>query len=578
MKTLRLSPDLALPLDFATEGVAIIGRRGSGKSNTEVRWAEVCHAAGIPFVAVDPKGDWHGIRSSADGKAPGLSVPVFGGLHGDFPLEASAGALVADLLVDEMLSAVLDVSRMSKTGELPRFLVAFFDRLMDRHQQDPHVRSVILEEAHRYIPQRVDSSMARLKEAASAILLEGRAWGLGCLACTQRPARLNKDVLEEVGNVVLHGLGVAATNDARTVEGWVRHYDLSAEIVASLAQLKPGEAWFLSPHLGLVTRTRMDRRKTFDSGATPTVGVASRRPATMADIDAAAIKEAMAEYIERAVAEDPKTLHKRIRELEGLLRDAQEATPEPIVVEVPVLGDQGEKALEMLCEHLRRSTVTTEACQTAVVQALGGLRDRKDLPRTGPARGGTGAVGRDRVSPQRVDPPRRREPRREAVPGPALKLAKAPKAILSALAQYGPRSRSALGILCGYAAAGGSFGNAIGSLRSAQWVEGTNEALRITDAGRAALGPVDPLPTGEALVEHWMGRLGHAEREILRVLVDAAPEGISREGMAGQTFSRKGEPYEVDGGSFGNALGKLRTLGLIEKLGGAFYAAESLVG
>lgn len=88
MIELRISPDLALPIEFATEGVLVTGMRGSGKTNTAVRFVEVEYDAGIPFVLVDPKGDTHGIRSSADGKAPGLSVPVFGGLHGDFPLEA----------------------------------------------------------------------------------------------------------------------------------------------------------------------------------------------------------------------------------------------------------------------------------------------------------------------------------------------------------------------------------------------------------------------------------------------------------------------------------------------------------
>jgi DNA helicase HerA-like ATPase len=98
-KLLRVSPDLSLPLDAATETFAILGKRGAGKSNTEVVMAEEFSAAGIPFVTIDPKGDWWGIRSSADGKSPGLSVPVFGGRHGDVPLEATAGPMLADLIL-----------------------------------------------------------------------------------------------------------------------------------------------------------------------------------------------------------------------------------------------------------------------------------------------------------------------------------------------------------------------------------------------------------------------------------------------------------------------------------------------
>jgi hypothetical protein len=277
-KALRISPELSLPLDFATEGVIVLGMRGSGKSNTEARFAEVEYAAGIPFVVVDPKGDWHGIRTSADGTKAGLAVPVFGGLHGDFPLDASLGKRIADLLVDENLSAMLDVSRMSKTVELPRFLADFFDQLMLRHQEEPHVRTVILEEAHRYIPQQVPGSMARVKEAAGAVLLEGRAWGLGCWACSQRPARINKDILEEVSTAILHRIGPMATNDKRTIAGWVKHYDLSDEIIASITKLRDGEGWVLAPvSLGILQRVQMDRRQTFDSAATPKVGAKPSR-------------------------------------------------------------------------------------------------------------------------------------------------------------------------------------------------------------------------------------------------------------------------------------------------------------
>src|SRR5204862_2549422 len=143
---LRLSPDLELPDSFATEGVVVMGVRGSGKSNTEVRFAELLFEAGIPFVAIDPKGDWYGIRMPATG--PGLPIPVFGGLYGDFPLEETLGRRIADLLVDANISAVLDVSRMSHAARA-RFLTDFFRQLMDRHQLDPTVRTVIAEEAHR---------------------------------------------------------------------------------------------------------------------------------------------------------------------------------------------------------------------------------------------------------------------------------------------------------------------------------------------------------------------------------------------------------------------------------------------
>jgi len=51
-------------------------------------------------VVVDPKGDWWGIRSSADGK-PWPADVILGGEHGDVPLEVGGGELVAHLVVAE---------------------------------------------------------------------------------------------------------------------------------------------------------------------------------------------------------------------------------------------------------------------------------------------------------------------------------------------------------------------------------------------------------------------------------------------------------------------------------------------
>lgn len=607
-KGLRLADDLVLPLDFATEGVGIVGMRGSGKSSTEVRWAEVCYEAGIPFVAVDPKGDWWGIRSSGDGKGPGLSVPVFGGLHGDFPLEPHMGAQIADLLVDHMLSAVLDVSRLSQAGRTT-FLVAFFNRLMERHQREPHVRSVILEEAHRIIPQDVRGETAKLKEAGSAILLEGRAWGLGCWAPTQRPARLHKDVMEEVGNLILFRLPITARNDKKAVADWFKHHDMGDEIVASLDGLRPGQGWFVSASHGDPRMVQMHRRQTFDSGATPTVGASLRPPSRLADIDATAITAALAEQIEKAKADDPRELRKQVAalrreidqarrewaaEVEALHRQIDE-TP-PLTVEVPVFDEELLVRLEeALTPAVGLMGELQELLRTGVEEGEnGGLTFtrtmREDLPRAGQARDRAGggeakrppathtpvnqtAAARRRaalaVAPERPDPPpARREPGRAADAGAAgdVKLGKAERLILTALAQYPEgRRRQQVAFMAGYSADGGGFKNALSTLRTRELIEGT-DPLVATAAGIEALGDDwEPLPTGRALAEYWMGHklLGHAEREVLRVLLDVWPDGLGRVDLAGRTNSAKGGPYEPDGGGFKNALSKLRTLELI---------------
>jgi DNA helicase HerA-like ATPase len=86
-RALHLGKGLTLPLDAVSRTFGILAVRGAGKSNTAAVMAEEMFAAGLPFVVIDPVGSWYGLRSSADGTSPGLPIPIFGGKHGDVPLE-----------------------------------------------------------------------------------------------------------------------------------------------------------------------------------------------------------------------------------------------------------------------------------------------------------------------------------------------------------------------------------------------------------------------------------------------------------------------------------------------------------
>jgi hypothetical protein len=70
--TLKLADGLTLPLEIVTERSAFIGRTGQGKSYAAQKLAELLHAAGVQFIALDPVGIWWGLRLAANGKDPGL--------------------------------------------------------------------------------------------------------------------------------------------------------------------------------------------------------------------------------------------------------------------------------------------------------------------------------------------------------------------------------------------------------------------------------------------------------------------------------------------------------------------------
>lgn len=54
---------------------------------------------------------------SKDGKSPGVECVILGGSHGDFPIEPTGGAVVADMVVDETANFIIDFSR-KPSGEM----------------------------------------------------------------------------------------------------------------------------------------------------------------------------------------------------------------------------------------------------------------------------------------------------------------------------------------------------------------------------------------------------------------------------------------------------------------------------
>src|SRR5262245_13694185 len=114
MKSLHISDQLSLPLDAVTQTIAFIARKGGGKTYGATKLAELMLEAHAQVIALDPVGNWFGLRLNADGAAGGFPIYVFGGERGDVPLVPEAGRRIAALLVDKPISAVLDVSAFRK--------------------------------------------------------------------------------------------------------------------------------------------------------------------------------------------------------------------------------------------------------------------------------------------------------------------------------------------------------------------------------------------------------------------------------------------------------------------------------
>lgn len=557
---LQISDTLALPLDAVTETFAILAKRGSGKTFTAAVMAEELLGAGLPVVVIDPVGVWWGLRSSADGTGDGLPVVIFGGDHGDLPLTEKSGALLADAIVDDRVPAVLDLSSFLKAAAR-RFVADFAERLYHRNRDALHL---IIDEADSFAPQRADPGQQRLLGAIEDLVRRGRARGLGCTLITQRPAVLHKDVLTQAE--VLVALRMTGPRDVAAIDEWVRLHadpDQAAEVKRSLPSLPVGTAWVWSPGwLDVLERVQVRRRTTFDSSATPKAGERRVVPQRMAAVDLAALGARLAEVEEAASDEDPAKLRARVRDLEKRLRkQPAPVAAEPERVEVPVLADDDLERLQKWRDTARGLVDELASLIGAVDARLATLAAPTSSPAPAPRPAPATRPAPARPARVMIDP--------GAKP---TNLPKAQRIILRVLVQHDrPLTAQQVAVLSGYSQKSSSFANALGGLRSGGLAVGGRDGISATDAGRDAAGDVPAAPVGAALVEHWSGQLGKAERTLLAVLVEQHPGLLTADELA----NRSG--YSRTSSSFNNAIGKLRSLGLAHGGSAGIVASAELV-
>jgi DNA helicase HerA-like ATPase len=210
--TLQISREFSLPAEAVSETFAILAKRGAGKTYTAAVAVEELLKAGLHVVVVDPVGVWWGLRASADGIGEGLPIVVLGGDHGDMPLQVGAGELIADLVIEEGLSVVLDLSHFRK-GEQTHFMTGFAERLYHKNREPLHL---VLDEADAFAPQRPMKGQERLLGAIEDLVRRGRARGIGVTLVTQRAVVLNKDVLTQAE--VLVALRTIAPQDRDAID------------------------------------------------------------------------------------------------------------------------------------------------------------------------------------------------------------------------------------------------------------------------------------------------------------------------------------------------------------------------
>lgn len=619
MSKLRIGPKLTLPVDTVTGTLIVYGGKGMGKSVFASVLSEELSAAGQRFSVIDPMGVFWGLRHSADGKGPGIEILILGGKHGDLPIEPTGGAVVADLVADESVNVVIDISRkadgkMWSRGERIRFVADYCERLYERQGERRRPIMQIIDECGRFCPEQIrkdQPEIARCMGAIAELTEEARNVGVGVTLITQRSARMSKSVSELADAMIAFRTVGPRSVDAIT--DWLGEHvpkERHKEITQALRTLPRGSALVVSPgwlEYEGIAEIRM--RHTFDSSATPKAGKEQQASGRGAMPDLERYQQRMSETIERVKADDPKELKrkiseqgKRIAELEkqgakpqlSAIAAAPAADPEHLKKEFErgarsVKGELGKQLRtyikacnarismvgDTLTEAQGRLTNGIEAMAAAEIPVAPVLDEIiADAGKLAPP---PAPLARTSVAQRVPLPPR--APRAEQNGNVSEGLTPVAQRIIDHIAELNALGiekpdRLQVAVLSGYSNVKSSgYEKAIGALRTRGLIDyPDSSSVILTSEGLTfANQPGSPL-SSQDLQGRLMRLVQPKASEILTVLIEKYPDAINRQELAeavGYT--------NLKSSGFEKAIGRLRTMGLLDYPSTSTAVASSLL-
>ena len=543
-----------IPIRVLDAHLAVLGKTGAGKSYALRGMIECLLDEKRRVCIIDPKGDHWGIKSSYDGKKAGYSVVIFGGDHADVPINPRVGKEIAELVATGNRPCVIDF-RGWMPGERTRFWIEFASTLF-RSNKEP--LWLVMDEVHNFAPQGkvLDPDAGKCLHWTNRIGTEGRGLGIRVLMASQRPQKVHKDLLTCAETLV--AMRVIHPLDRNAMKEWIDgcgDAERGRMVLNSLAEMKRGEAFVWSPEIKFFERLTFPKIKTFDSFKAPVGDVKSDAPRGWATVNLDDVRKRLAKTIEEAKANDPELLKARIRELEkGKPRQVDESA-------ISRAMESAKRDAQRESSAMLRSLEATVAKQQAIMkrtaEMLVGLAI--EVPKHVPV---VTVVKREELRPPII---RSRVFDKVQTSVDVIPLGE--KKILNALAQYDDGlTRDELSVITKYRRS--SRDAYIARLAGKEFIT-TGDRICCTEEGRAALGDdFRPLPTGSALIEHWLHSLPIGERAIFQVLVDRYPDSVSRDEISELT------PYKRS--SRDAYVARLKGRRLLNEAAGGLIASKTL--
>lgn len=592
--TLKLASKLELPNDAVTQTFLILGKRGSGKTNTAVVLAEEMIKL-APIVVLDPIDAWWGLKSSFEGDKPGLGIYVFGGRHPDLPLDPHTGELMARLFIEHRISMILSMKGWT-VSDRARFVTDFVTYLLNHNNRVPV--HVVLEEADAFIPQRPQPDEAKMLGATDRLIRWGRMDGIGATAISQRSAAINKNTTTQAETLIVHR--TIGPQDRDAVLEWIKFHGTQEErdtVMTELPHLKDGEAYVWSPEwLHILSRVFIRRRHTFDSAATPKVGEKMITPKELSKVDLERISGQLQTVIDHAKLDDPRELRKKILELQQKVHALETTAKVQMVEKIVEVAKTPEEVRGLLTFFIKYAQdVQSLLGASNILQQR--AQDALELPQQWEVRPGSGA-GLAQTTEQRVVNPMvdgtgshmRDKPRQaplQVAPTHTVSVTRLhdlttpQQRILDALAwldaiSYAPEHPhhwTIVAMLASQSPKSSGFANNVSVLRVAGLVEGNRgSGLTLTVSGAQAAATPEVVLTNQELHDAIASKLTTPQTKILRFLVRNNAPTLDR----WEKVAERSDQSPTSSG-FANNVSVLRSMGLVRGNRGTGLEATSIL-
>jgi DNA helicase HerA-like ATPase len=162
-------------------------------------------------------------------------------------------------------------SVIDMTGVTPDIQAMIVSRLLaelfearKRRQIAPGM--VVVEEAHNYIPERGSGSAAST-DIIRTIAAEGRKFGLGLMVISQRPARVDKNVISQCNTQII--MRVTNPNDLKALSKGLE--GMTSELEEEIKRLPPGVAMLVSNEIERPITVNIRPRRSKHGGVSTTI-------------------------------------------------------------------------------------------------------------------------------------------------------------------------------------------------------------------------------------------------------------------------------------------------------------------